>query len=249
MGCIVAAPGFSYFSIHEFSRIFCKIFSFVCNSREPYVHDIEDNKVLQFLQIFHVEMGASMWSSYFLVEVAVKFGVLLAVPRNEARKKPEKPCKLCGIDMSFCCKKKLLKKKNGRFKFLSWNVSHYTLPLHGSIYTYNHDRSPRRKKNSKWTPVAAWILPRGTSYVTAGLTWRRRLICGPEFKKKMTVACWHTWTLTLADLVYTRYEFVLISTQIRWVRVSSSGLHGNSPNSNSTSHVWAFHLQTNDNCM
>ena len=31
-----------------------------------------------------------MWSSNILVEVTVKFGVLLDVPRNEARKNPQK---------------------------------------------------------------------------------------------------------------------------------------------------------------
>ena len=32
-----------------------------------------------------------MWSSNFLVEVAVNFGVLLIVPRNESRKSPRHP--------------------------------------------------------------------------------------------------------------------------------------------------------------
>ena len=32
-----------------------------------------------------------MWSSNFSVDVAVKFGVLLGVPRNEARKNSKKP--------------------------------------------------------------------------------------------------------------------------------------------------------------
>ena len=36
-----------------------------------------------------------MWRSNFLVEVAVKFRVLMVVSRNEARKKPEKLYKLC----------------------------------------------------------------------------------------------------------------------------------------------------------
>ena len=65
----------------------CKKCSSIRNFRQPYVHDIEDNKVLWFLQFFQVKRGARMWSSNFLVEVAMKFGVLLAVPRNEARKR------------------------------------------------------------------------------------------------------------------------------------------------------------------
>ena len=42
-----------------------------------------------------------MWSLNFLIEVAVKFGVLLAVSRNEVEKKPKKPCKLFSSDMCF----------------------------------------------------------------------------------------------------------------------------------------------------
>ena len=64
---------------------------FSCSFRQPYVHDIEYNRVLQFLQKNQVKRGASMWSSNFLVEVAMKCGVLLAIPRNEARKSPRKP--------------------------------------------------------------------------------------------------------------------------------------------------------------
>ena len=56
-----------------------------------------------------------MWSLNFLVIVAVKFGVLLVVPMNEARKKPEKPYKLFNIDKCFQCKK-IIEKENGWFK-------------------------------------------------------------------------------------------------------------------------------------
>ena len=35
-----------------------------------------------------MERGASIWSSNFLVEVGMKLGVLLAVPRSEVRKSP-----------------------------------------------------------------------------------------------------------------------------------------------------------------
>ena len=37
-----------------------------------------------------------MWSSKFLVEVVMKFGVLLAVARNETRKNPRNPAS-CSI--------------------------------------------------------------------------------------------------------------------------------------------------------
>ena len=42
-----------------------------------------------------------MWSSSFLVEVAMKFNILLAVPRKGGKKKPEKPCKLFGTNKCF----------------------------------------------------------------------------------------------------------------------------------------------------
>ena len=57
-----------------------------------------------------------MWSSKFLVEVAVKFGVLLAVARNEAQKSPRNPANslvlTCVSDA-----RKIIEKENGRFKF------------------------------------------------------------------------------------------------------------------------------------
>ena len=146
----------------------CKKCSFVCSFPQPYVHDIEYNKVLKFLQFFQVERGESMWSSCFIVVVDVQFGVLLAVPRNEARNKPEKPCKLFGTDMCFRCpQKKLLIKRMDGLIFLRWCVPYYTLPLYGWINIYSH-RSPWRKIQ-KWTH-AIEILPWRISYVNLGLT-------------------------------------------------------------------------------
>ena len=90
----------------------CKKCSFVFSFQQPYVHDIKYNNVLWFLQFFQVERGASMWSSNFLIEVAMKVGVLLAVLRNEVRKNP-KNCASCLVDRWFRCKKKIIGKGNG----------------------------------------------------------------------------------------------------------------------------------------
>ena len=46
-----------------------------------------------------------MWSSIFLVEVDVKFGMSLAVPKNGARKNPRNPAS-CLVLMSACDAKK-----------------------------------------------------------------------------------------------------------------------------------------------
>ena len=56
-----------------------------------------------------------MWSSNSLVEVAMKFGVLLAVPRNEARKSPRNPASCSTLTCAFDAKT-LIKKKNGKSK-------------------------------------------------------------------------------------------------------------------------------------
>ena len=61
---------------------------YVCSFRQPCVHDIKYNKVWYVLQFSQLERGASMWTSKFLVEVAVKFGVLLDILTNEVRKSP-----------------------------------------------------------------------------------------------------------------------------------------------------------------
>ena len=64
---------------------------------------------------FQVERGTSMWSSNFLVEAAVKFGVLLVVPRNEAS--PRNPAS-CLVPTCVFNAKKEKRKKNGRFNFV-----------------------------------------------------------------------------------------------------------------------------------
>ena len=54
-----------------------------------------------------------MWSSNFIIEVEVKFGVLLAIPRNEARKNPRNHASCSSLTGAFDAKKKL---NNGWFK-------------------------------------------------------------------------------------------------------------------------------------
>ena len=85
MNCNVAA-WICIFLTSQILPNFCKKCSYVCSFRQPYVHNIEYNKVSYFLQNFQVGRGGSMWSSNFLAKVTVKFGVLLAIPRNEVRK-------------------------------------------------------------------------------------------------------------------------------------------------------------------
>ena len=70
---------------------FCKKCLYVCSFQQPYVHGIKYKRVSQFLKFFQVERGACMWSSNLLVESTVKFGVLMAVPRNGARKSLRNP--------------------------------------------------------------------------------------------------------------------------------------------------------------
>ena len=53
-------------------------------------------ELYNFCDFFQVQMGANVWSSHFLVEFAMKFGVLLAVLMSEARRNPIKPAS-CSI--------------------------------------------------------------------------------------------------------------------------------------------------------
>ena len=54
-----------------------------------------------------------MWSSQLFVEVAVKFGVLLAIPRNEARQNPRNLANCSVLTSAFNAKKN---KKNKKLK-------------------------------------------------------------------------------------------------------------------------------------
>ena len=123
----------------------CKKCSYVWSFRQPYVYDIEYSKVSRFLQKNKVERRASMWSSNFLVEVAAKFGVSMAVPRNEARKSTRKPASCLVLTCAFDAEKKIEKKMNGSI-FLRWSiVPYYTLPPYGWIYIYRY-WSPHQTK-------------------------------------------------------------------------------------------------------
>ena len=55
-----------------------------------------------------------MWSSNFSVEVAVKFGVLLVVLRNETRKNPSNLASCSVLTCAFDAKK-IIEKENGWF--------------------------------------------------------------------------------------------------------------------------------------
>ena len=58
-----------------------------------------------------------MWSSNFLVEVAVKVGVLLAVPRCEARKNPRNLASCSTLTYTFNAKT-FTRKENGWLKLI-----------------------------------------------------------------------------------------------------------------------------------
>ena len=55
-----------------------------------------------------------MWSSNFLVGVAMKFGVLLAVLRDEARKNPRSPASYSVLIGAFDATKIIENYKNGQ---------------------------------------------------------------------------------------------------------------------------------------
>ena len=94
---------------------FYKKCSSVCNFRQPYVPYvcIEYNKVSQFLQFF--KWRGQLVCGVHLVEVAVKFGVLLVVSRNEARKSLRNPAS-CSILIGAFDARKFIEKENGRLQ-------------------------------------------------------------------------------------------------------------------------------------
>ena len=108
-----------------------------------------------------MKRGASMWSSNFLIAVTVKFRVLLAIPRNKARK-AQGTLQVVQYWDVLSMQKNLSKKRMDGSDFLRWFVPYYTLCLYNQIYICTH-RSPRRKVK-KWTHVAR-ILPWDWHYI------------------------------------------------------------------------------------
>ena len=85
-----------------------------------------------------------MWSLNFLVEVAVKFGVLLTVPRNKARRIPRNPTS-CTVLASAIDAQKIIQTKNGRFKKFKATCS-LLHPLHIRLDLYLWPSiSPKKK--------------------------------------------------------------------------------------------------------
>ena len=124
---VVLCPlGFPKLWLHKFSRIYVRnALLFVVSNNLVYTTS-STTKSRYFLQVFQVERGASMWSSNFLVEVTVGFGVLLAVVRNEARKSPRNPASRSVLKGAFDAKKHLLKNKmHGSIFFeVIWTLLH-----------------------------------------------------------------------------------------------------------------------------
>ena len=67
-----------------------------------------------------------MWSSKFLVEVAVKFGVLLDIPTNEVRKSPRNHVSCSILKCAFNAKNIYIEKGMDGSIFLRWFVPYYT---------------------------------------------------------------------------------------------------------------------------
>ncbi len=77
--------GFACFTLHRFSQISVRIALMFAISNNLMYTTSSTTKFCSFCKKNQVDMGASMWRLISLVEVTVKFGVLLAVPRNKAR--------------------------------------------------------------------------------------------------------------------------------------------------------------------
>ena len=78
-----------------------------------------------------------MWSSNFSVEVVVKFRVLLAVPRNEARKSLRMPASCLVLTCAFDAKM-LIEKESGRFKISKVTCTLLYLHLYSWVYICSH---------------------------------------------------------------------------------------------------------------
>ena len=143
MSCNVAAWICMFLTLKILPN-FCKKCSSICNFQQPDVHDIEYSRISKFLQFFQVKRGASMWSPNFLIEVTVKFRVLLAIPRNKARKSLRNPTSCPILRCAFDAKKSI-EKENGRFRFF-WGDLYPTTPSVYTIrFTFVHIDLPEEK--------------------------------------------------------------------------------------------------------
>ena len=114
ISCIVAAWIFIFFT-SQFLPKLSKKCSYVCSFRQPYVHDI---KYMHHSFVVVAVYSSGERSLYvdlkFLTEVVVKFGVLLDVPRNEARKNLRNLASCSVLTSNFDAKKNN-EKDNGWF--------------------------------------------------------------------------------------------------------------------------------------
>ena len=110
-----------------------------------------------------------MWSSNLLVEVAVKFGLLLAVPRNEARKSPRNPSS-CSVMIGELDAKKFIKKENEQFKFKG-----DLYPSTPSLYTFG------------FTSIAIDIPPQKNMNTCYMDSFSRNIICHFGVKRNLII--------------------------------------------------------------
>ena len=102
-----------------------------------------------------------MWGSYVLVEVVVKFGVLLVVLRNEVRKNSRNPTSCSVLTSAFNAKKQFIEKENGQLKLFEVNMYLTTSSLYTIGFTFKAIDCPKEKKRKT---LLAWIFPQGISY-------------------------------------------------------------------------------------
>ena len=148
----IVADWICIFLTSQILKNLCKKCSFVCDFRQPYVHDIDYIIILQFLRIFQVERRADMWSSNLLVGIAQNLGVQLADLRNEASKNPSELTSCLVSTSDFDAKYKKIEKDNGRFNFFEVICTLLDPPFHTIGFTSTTIDLP--KKIQKWKPFA-----------------------------------------------------------------------------------------------
>ena len=127
MGCIVAA-WICIFLTSQILPNLCKTCSFVCSFWQPYMHNMEYNIVSYFCNFFKWGGELVRRAQIFIVEVAMKFGVLLAILRHEAKKIPRNLASCLVLTCVFDTKKVYLKKRMDGSNF--WGDMYPTKPSH-----------------------------------------------------------------------------------------------------------------------
>ena len=107
--------GFADFSLHRLSQIFVRNALLFVVSDNPMYTWSSTPKFHCFCNVFKWRRGASMWNLNFLHVVTVKFGVLMAILRNEAWKSRRNLPSFSVVTCAFQAKK-IIEKMNGHIK-------------------------------------------------------------------------------------------------------------------------------------